>query len=141
IRKADPAVVRLAFGLLRPKRPLLGISLCGTVEAVGNPVSRVRPGDRVFGSAGLGMGAYAEYICLPETACLAQAPSAAAPAEAAVLPVGGMTALHFLRKAGLTAGQHVLIYGASGAVGTAAVQIARDAGAIVTGVCSGANMD
>jgi len=141
IRKADPAAVRLAFGFLRPKRPILGISLCGTVEAVGNQVSRFRPGDRVFGSAGLGMGAYAEYICLPETACLAQAPSAATPAEAAVLPFGGMTALHFLRKAGLTAGQHVLIYGASGAVGTAAVQIARDAGAIVTGVCSGANMD
>lgn len=141
IRKADPGVVRLGFGLLRPKRPILGIALCGTVEAVGNQVSRFRPGDRVFGSAGMGMGAYAEYICLPETACLAQAPGTATAAEAAVLPFGGMTALHFLRKAGLTAGQQILVYGASGAVGTAAVQIARDAGAIVTGVCSGANMD
>lgn len=141
LRQADPFAVRFIFGLFSPKKPVLGGVLSGVVEAVGKDVQLFKVGDAVFGSAYPHFGAYAEYVSLPETAPLAIKPANMSHEEAAALPFGGMTALHFLQKADIQPGQKVLIYGASGAVGTAAVQIAKYLGAEVTGVCSTANMD
>jgi NADPH:quinone reductase-like Zn-dependent oxidoreductase len=141
LRKADPFAVRFFFGLFKPGKPVLGGVLSGIVEAVGKNVKKFKVGDPVFGSSFPNFGAYAEYICLPETAALAIKPENLSHEEAAALPFGGMTALHFLQKANIRPGQKVLIYGASGAVGTAAVQIAQYFGATVTGVCSTANME
>jgi NADPH:quinone reductase-like Zn-dependent oxidoreductase len=141
LRKADPFAVRFIFGLFKPGKPVLGGVLSGIVESVGKNVKKFKVGDPVFGSSFPNFGAYAEYICLPETAPLAIKPENISHEEAAALPFGGMTALHFLQKANIQPGQKVLIYGASGAVGTAAVQIAKYLGAEVTGVCSTANME
>lgn len=141
LRKADPFAVRFFFGLFKPKKPILGGVLSGEVEAVGKNVQKFKVGDPVFGSAFPQFGAYAEYICLPETAALVIKPKNVSHEEAAALPFGGMTAVHFLRKVEIRPGQKVLIYGASGAVGTAAVQIAKFFGAEVTGVCSTTNID
>ncbi|MBL8056830.1 MAG: NAD(P)-dependent alcohol dehydrogenase, partial [Anaerolineales bacterium] len=126
-------------GLLRPSHPILGQELAGEVEAVGPGVSRFRPGDRVFGIDG--HGAYAEYKCLSEDGALARMPAGLTYAEAASVPNGALTALPFLRDHGrVRPGQRVLVYGASGSVGTAAVQLARAFGAEVTGVCSTPNL-
>ncbi len=141
LRKADPAAVRLFFGLTKPRIAILGGVLSGVVEKIGRNVTRFKAGDPVFGATGMGFGAYAAYKCLPEDGVLAIKPSNISHPEAAVIPFGGTTALHFIRKAQIQRGQKVLIYGASGAVGTAAVQLAKYFGAQVTGVCSAANAD
>lgn len=141
-RTGSPFIARLFSGLLKPKAPILGDNLAGVVMAVGPNVSRVKPGDRLYGSSGTLAGGYAEMTCLPETAALAMMPLAMSFGEAAGLADGGVTALPFLRDTGeLKPGQHVLINGASGSVGTAAVQLAKLMGAEVTGVCSGRNRD
>ncbi len=141
LRKADPFAVRFFFGLFKPGKPVLGGVLSGTVEAIGKDVQGFEVGDPVFGSTTMDFGAYAEYICLPETAALAIKPGNLSHEEAAALPFGGATAFHFLQKANIQPGQKVLIYGASGAIGTAAVQIAKYLGAEVTGVCGPSNVD
>lgn len=141
LRKADPFGVRLFFGLLKPKLNILGSVFSGVVESVGKEVKRFKVGDPVFGHTDMRLGAYAEYICLSESGTLALKPDHLTHAEAAVIPFGGVTAYHFIKKASIRPGQKVLIYGASGAVGSAAIQLARHYGAKVTGVCSTANMD
>jgi NADPH:quinone reductase-like Zn-dependent oxidoreductase len=134
---------RLYLGIRRPKRPILGMELAGEIEAAGKEVTRFRPGDAVFASTfEVGWGGYAEYKCLPEDGLLAIKPANLTFGEAAAAVGGGMTALRCLEQGRIQPGQQVLIYGASGAVGTNAVQIAsRHLGAQVTGVCSAANLE
>lgn len=141
-RTGSPLIARLFSGLVKPKAPILGDNLAGVVIAVGSDVTRFKAGDRVYGSTGSLAGANAEMTCLPETAALAVMPPSMSFGEAAGLADGGLTALPFLRDTGeLQPGQHVLINGASGSVGSAAVQLAKLMSAEVTGVCSGRNRD
>ena len=129
-------------GLRKPKKPIIGWYLAGEIESTGKNVSLYQPGDLVFGSAGMNYGTYAEYICLPEKAALAIKPDTMTFEEAAAVPNGGLTSLPFLRdQAKLRSGQRVLINGASGTVGTSAVQLAKYFGAEITGVCSTANLE
>jgi len=136
--------IRLMFGLLKPRRKILGYEFSGVVESIGGNVERFSAGDEVFGTTtGLKYGAYAEYVCLPEEwkkGVLATKPANCTHEEAAALPIGGMTALYLLNRAGIQKGDKVLIYGASGSVGTYAVQLASHFGAKVTAVCSWANL-
>lgn len=139
LRRADPFAVRLFNGLTKPKRmTVLGNEVAGEIEAVGAEVSKFNVGDQVFGQAG-SLGANAEYICLKEKE-IAKKPQNLSFEEATAIPFGGNTALHFLRKGGIQTGQQVLIYGASGGVGTAAIQLAKHFGAEVTGLCSTKNI-
>lgn len=140
-RKGDPLLIKLMFGLRRPKYPIMGSELAGEVQAVGRAVTAFKPGDRVLGLSPNGFGAYAEYLCLPEGDLLVAIPAALSYEEAAGISDGATTALTFLRDvAGLRPGQRVLINGASGAVGVYGVQLAKQFGAEVTGVCSAANV-
>ncbi len=127
---------RLAFGWQKPKKNILGSEFAGVVEVVGTQVTHFKPGDQVYGYRGPNMGAYAEYICLPEDSTLAIKPANMTFEEAAAVPYGALTALSLLRKVSLQPGQKVLINGASGGIGSAALQLAKYYGAEVTGVCS-----
>lgn len=141
-RKPEPFLIRAINGLSRPRINILGMELAGVVEAVGANVTRFAAGDEVFGSAGTRFGAHAEYVCVAAGRGLERKPGNLSFEEAAPLSYAGVTTLHFLRQANIKPGQRVLIYGASGAVGTASVQIAKNYfGAHVTGVCSGANLE
>lgn len=140
-------LARLMLGFGRPRQPVLGTELSGEVEAIGRAVTRFRVGDQVFGFTGKRMGCHAEYRCLPEEGhgredeAVAPKPPNLSHEEAAALSFGGTTALSFLRKGKLQRGERVLVVGASGGVGTAAVQLARHLGARVTGVCGPSNLD
>jgi NADPH:quinone reductase-like Zn-dependent oxidoreductase len=132
---------RLVLGWNAPRQPVLGMVLSGVVDAVGPDAKSFEVGDRVFGFNRHLFGTYAQYVCWPEDGLLATRPANLTDEEAAAIPYGGLLALHFLRKAGVRAGQSVLVFGASGAVGTSTVQLARHLGAEVTGVCSTANVE
>ena len=132
-------ISRLVFGVSKPRKPILGTELAGQIEAVGSEVSKFKVGDRVFAFSGMAMGAHAEYKCMSEHAAVVLTPAYLTDEQAAAMSFGGTTALDFLRRGNLQFGERVLINGASGSVGTAAVQLARHFGAEVTGVCSAAN--
>lgn len=142
VRQGRPLWGRLILGLTKPTRPTPGIELAGEIEAVGRDVKRFKPGDQVYGFTGFKLGCYAEYICLPESSSLALKPANISYEEAAAAVDGASTALYFLRqKAQLQKGQKILINGASGSIGTFAVQLAKHFGAKVTGVCSTKNIE
>lgn len=129
-------------GILKPKKQILGMEFSGEIEAIGNNVKKFKVGDKVYGNTGLGLGAYAQYKCLPENGAIAIKPENMTFEEAAAITNGALTALPFLRDKGkIKKGHKILINGASGTVGSAAVQIAKYFGAIVTGVCSTSNID
>lgn len=132
---------RIDFGLRKPRKNILGSEFAGEVEAVGSAVTRFKVGDPVFGYPAASFGAYAEYICVAETATVALKPENVTYEEAAVIPYGALTAMILLRKVPIHPGQKVLINGASGTIGSAAVQLAKHHGAEVTGVCSTPRVD
>jgi NADPH:quinone reductase-like Zn-dependent oxidoreductase len=150
MRRSDLPVVmslgrRLAVGFTKPRRPVWGAIVAGEIEAVGRDVKLFKTGDQVYGSTGLRLGAYAEYACLPEagmiTGCMALKPATMSYEEAAAVPYGVLIGLHFIDKGNIRSGQKVLVYGASGAIGTTAVQLAKYLGAEVTAVCGTANLE
>lgn len=141
LRRPDPWAVRLFLGLRKPRIKILGGVFAGEVIATGSKVTRFRSGDKLFGSTLMRFGGYGEYVALPEKAVMTTMPRSFSFNEAAALTFGYLTALHYLRKAKITPGQSVLVVGASGSVGTAAVQLAVHFGAKVTGVSSKANLE
>ncbi|WP_214845637.1 NAD(P)-dependent alcohol dehydrogenase [Exiguobacterium sp. S90] len=133
--------MRVVIGFKAPRQPILGVVLAGEVVATGNRVQDFKVGDRVYALTGMRFSGYAEYACIKETSCVGQMPRNASFAEAASLPFGGTTVLHFFRKLNLKQAKTILIYGASGAVGSLAVQIAKQYGLHVTAVCSGRHVE
>jgi NADPH:quinone reductase-like Zn-dependent oxidoreductase len=132
---------KLALGFTKPRQPILGGELAGIIEQVGKKVTKWKEGDRVFAFTGHKLGAYVGYKCLAQDDCIASKPDGLSFSESAALSFGGITALYFLRKGNIKAGEKVFIYGASGSVGTYAVQLAKYFGATVTAVCSTQNME
>ncbi|ANS45667.1 alcohol dehydrogenase, zinc containing [Bacillus thuringiensis] len=133
--------MRIILGFRKPRKPILGVELSGEIEDIGSDVTQFKKGDPVFALTELNLGGYAEYTCVHESGLIALKPTNVTYEEAAVIPFGGTSALHFLRKGQIKKGQRVLIYGASGSVGTAAVQLAKYFGATVTAICSSSNFD
>ena len=140
-RRPEPFFVRVFSGLRRPKQPILGTEFAGVVEAIGASVTQFRPGDRVFGVNADRFGAHAEFVCVRESGPIAPMPAGLPYEEAAAVCDGAILALTYLRKADVGPGCRILVYGASGSIGTAAVQLAKQRGAEVTAVCSTANVD
>ena len=139
--RADPFFVRVVSGLLRPKAIILGSELAGEVEGAGSDVTSFKQGDQVFGLTGRHFGAHAEYVCLPEDAAIATKPANMDYEEAAVVCDGAMLAIAFIRRASIREGQRILVNGASGSIGSAAVQLAKYFGAEVTAVCNTQNLE
>ncbi|PFN62787.1 NAD(P)-dependent alcohol dehydrogenase [Bacillus cereus] len=133
--------MRIILGFRKPRKPILGVELSGEIEDIGTDVTQFKKGDQVFALTELNLGGYAEYTCVHESGLIALKPTNVTYEEAAVIPFGGTSALHFLRKGQIKKGQRVLIYGASGSVGTAAIQLAKYFGATVTAICSSSNFD
>ncbi|EJR01145.1 MULTISPECIES: NAD(P)-dependent alcohol dehydrogenase [Bacillus] len=133
--------MRIILGFKKPRKPILGVELSGEIEEIGTDVTQFKKGDQVFALTELNVGGYAEYTCVHESGLISLKPTNVTYEEAAVIPFGGTSALHFLRKAHIKKGQQALIYGASGSVGTAAVQLAKYFEATVTAVCSNSNFE
>jgi len=134
-------IMRLIVGYNKPRNPVFGTELSGIVESVGKKVTKYKPGDEVIVMTDMKMGAHAEYIVWPEARLIAKKPDGVTPEQAAALTFGGIAALYYLRKSNIQKGQSILIYGASGAVGSSAVQLAKYFGALVTGVCGPGNVE
>jgi len=141
LRSANPWLVKLFLGFPRPRINILGGVLSGVVEEVGSAVTKYQVGDEVFGSTGLTFGAYSEYKCLSQNAVITTKPDNLSYGQASTITFGGLTALYFVQQANIQKGQKVLVYGASGSVGTSVVQLAKYYGAEVTGVCSTKNLE
>ncbi|NUU62883.1 NAD(P)-dependent alcohol dehydrogenase [Paenibacillus agri] len=141
LRNSKMLVMRLLFGLTKPRKDILGSELSGTIEVIGKNITKFKKGDSIIAYTGMKVGAHAEYITLSENAVLTTKPENMTFEESAAIAFGGTTALYFLRKGNIHRGQNVLIFGASGAVGTSAIQLAKYFGATVTAVCSNRNFE